>query len=75
MVTNCLKGNRFSAIKLKCSEENVILRGIFHGVQYLVFLYISCFTAEMWITFLTVCMYSKVPAMFFLYIKYVDISW
>ena len=50
---HCPKGNRLSAIYIKCSGENVILRGIFH-VVYHVFLYISCYIAEIWIAFLTV---------------------
>ena len=39
---------------MKCSGENVILRGIFH-VLYNVFHYISCYIAEIWIAFPTVC--------------------
>ena len=35
---------------MKCGEENVILRGIFHVVQYLFFLYSSCYITEIWIT-------------------------
>ena len=44
----------FPRYNKKCSGENEILRGIFHLVQYHVFLFISCYVAEIWITFWTV---------------------
>ena len=55
MGVRCPKGNLFSAIysNMKCSEENVILRGIVHVVSC--FHCISCYIAEIWITFRTVC--------------------
>ena len=40
----------FPRYNMKCGEENVILRGIFHVVQYLFFLYSSCYITEIWIT-------------------------
>ena len=43
----------FPRYNMKCSRENVILRGIFH-VVYHVFIYISCYIVEIWIAFLTV---------------------
>ena len=42
----------FPRYKKKCSGENEILCGIFHLVQYHVFLFISCYVAEIWIIFL-----------------------
>ena len=38
---------------MKCNGENVVLRGTFHVVAR--FLYILCYIAEIWITFLTAC--------------------
>ena len=39
---------------IKCRGGNVILCGIFHVLQYHIFLFISCYIAEIWIAFLTV---------------------
>ena len=44
----------FPRYNMKCSGENVILHGIVHVVSgFTVFLYISCYIAEIWIAFLT----------------------
>ena len=58
---HCPKGYPLPRYNMKCSRENVILRGIFHLVSR--FLYFSCYIAEIQIAFLTVstvdnCMHS-----------------
>ena len=49
----------FPRYNMKCSGENLILRGIVHVVS-IVFLIISCYIAEIWIAFLTVYTYIVV---------------
>ena len=45
---------RYYMKMIKRNGENVILSGIFKVVLYLVFLNISCYIAEIWVTFWTV---------------------
>ena len=44
----------FPRYNMKCTGENEILRGIFDVLSRFPVLFISCYVADMWITFWTV---------------------